>query len=68
METLIAIAQVVGCLFAIALGLALLIIILILISIVTGSKVDPNDNGLLKTKAQKEAWRQEKLNKHKIEL
>ena len=29
--------------------------------IITGSSVDPDDNGLLKSKEQKEAWRQEKL-------
>ena len=38
--------------------------ILVLLScIVTGSCVDPDDNGLLKSKEQKEVWRQEKLKK-----
>ena len=41
-----------------------LFFILVLAScIITGSSVDPDDNGLLKSKEQKEAWRQEKLKK-----
>lgn len=68
MEILIAFAQILGCLFIIAASLAIFIIIVILSSIITGSSVDPDDNGLLKTKAQKEKWRQAKLAKHKIEL
>ena len=68
MEVLIAFAQVAGCLVLIALCLGLFIFVLILCCIITGSSVDPDDNGLLKTKAQKEAWRKEKLEKHKIEL
>lgn len=42
--------------------------IVILFCIITGSSVDPDDNGLLKTKKQKEEWRKEKLAKHNIEL
>ena len=38
-------------------------ILVILSCIVTGSSVDPDDNGLLKSKEQKEACRQEKLKK-----
>ena len=38
-------------------------ILVILCCIVTGSCADPDDNGLLKSKEQKEAWRQEKLKK-----
>ncbi|AZN67028.1 hypothetical protein DX910_00560 [Acinetobacter haemolyticus] len=68
MEILIALGQVVLAMFLIALGLGLFILIVILYSFITGSSVDPDDNGLLKTKAQKEKWRQEKLAKHKIEL
>ena len=33
------------------------------IGITTGSDVDPDDNGLLKSKEAKEKWRQEKLKK-----
>ena len=68
MEVLIAFAQVLGCLLIIAFSLAIFIIILILSSIITGSSVDPDDNGLLKTRGQKEKWRKEKLAKHNIEL
>ena len=68
MELLIAFAQILGCLLIIAVSLAIFIIIVILSSIITGSSVDPDDNGLLKTKAQKEVWRKEKLEKHKIDL
>ena len=68
MDVLIAFAQIAGCLLLIALCLGLFIFILILCCIITGSSVDPDDNGLLKAKAQKEAWRKEKLEKHKIDL
>ena len=68
MEVLIVFAQVLGCLLIIAFSLAIFIIILILSSIITGSSVDPDDNGLLKTREQKEKWRKEKLAKHNIEL
>ena len=37
--------------------------LVILSCIITGSSVDPDDNGLLKSKEQKEAWRKEKLKK-----
>ena len=68
MEVLIVFAQVLGCLLIIAFSLAIFIIILILSSIITGSSVDPDDNGLLKTREQKEKWRKEKLAKHNVEL
>lgn len=42
--------------------------IVILFCIITGSSVDPDDNGLLKTREQKEKWRKEKLAKNNIEL
>ena len=50
------------CLAAIV-GIPLFFLLVILSCIVTGSSVDPDDNGLLKSKGQKEAWRQEKLKK-----
>lgn len=68
MEILLGLAQVIGAMMLIAFGLALFIVIVLLSSIITGSSVDPDDNGLLKSKSQKEKWRQEKLAKHKIEL
>ena len=44
-----------------------LFFILVLASyIITGSSVDPDGNGLLKSKGQKEAWRQEKLKRLEI--
>ena len=68
MDVLIAFAQIAVCLLLIFLCLGLFISILILCCIISGSSVDPDDNGLLKTKAQKEAWRKEKLEKYKIDL
>ena len=68
MDMLIALVQFAGCLILIALCLGLFIMTLIMFCVITGSSVDPDDNGLLKTKAQKEAWRKEKLEKHKIDL
>ena len=59
MEVLIVFAQVLGCLLVIAFSLAIFIIILILSSIITGSSVDTDDNGLLKTREQKEKWRKD---------
>lgn len=44
-------------------GIPLFFFLVILFCVVTGSSVDPDDNGLLKSKEQKEAWRQEKLKK-----
>ena len=44
-------------------GIPTFLILVILSCIVTGSSVDPDDNGILKSKEQKEAWRQEKLKK-----
>ena len=48
---------------AVIVGIPLFFLLVILSCIVTGSSVDPDDNGLLKSKEQKEAWRQEKLKK-----
>ena len=48
---------------AVIVGILLFFFLVILFCIVTGSSVDPDDNGLLKSKEQKEAWRQEKLKK-----
>ena len=50
------------CVFVIV-GIPLFFLLVILSCVVTGSSVDPDDNGLLKSKEQKEAWRQEKLKK-----
>ena len=47
----------------IVLGLPLIIMLIIAWCIITGSDVDPDDNGLLKSKYAKEKWRQEKLKK-----
>ena len=47
----------------IVLGLPLIIMFIIAWCIITGSAVDPDDNGLLKSKEAKEKWRQEKLKK-----
>ena len=44
-------------------GIPAFFLLIILSCVVTGSSVDPDDNGLLKSKEQKEAWRQEKLKK-----
>ena len=44
-------------------GIPTFFLLIILSYIITGSSVDPDDNGLLKSKEQKEAWRQEKLKK-----
>lgn len=67
MELLIAFTQIAGCLLLIALCLGLFIAVVVLWSVITGSSVDPDDNGLLKTKSQKEAWRKEKTEKYKID-
>ena len=48
---------------AVIVGIPLFFLLVILSCVVTGSSVDPDDNGLLKSKEQKEAWRQEKLKK-----
>ncbi|AIS07644.1 MULTISPECIES: hypothetical protein [Acinetobacter calcoaceticus/baumannii complex] len=53
---------------AVIVGIPVFFFIVLLSCIVTGSSVDPDDNGLLKTKKQKEEWRKEKLAKHNIEL
>ena len=47
--------------FLVILCVPLFFVGLILCCVITGSSVDPDDNGLLKTKKQKEEWRQEKL-------
>ena len=44
-------------------GIPTFFLLVVLSCVVTGSSVDPDDNGLLKSKEQKEAWRQEKLKK-----
>lgn len=44
-------------------GLSLTIMLIIAWCIITGSDVDPDDNGLLKSKEAKEKWRQGKLKK-----
>lgn len=51
--------------FLVIVGIPSFFILLIVFCVVTGSSVDPDDNGLLKSKAQKEAWRQEKLKRLK---
>lgn len=53
---------------AVIVGIPVFFFIVLLSCIVTGSSVDPDDNGLLKTKKQKDEWRKEKLAKHNIEL
>lgn len=47
-------------------GVPAFFVILITLCVITGSSVDPDDNGLLKSKEQKEAWRQEKLKKFEL--
>ena len=47
----------------IVLGLPVVVMLIIAWCIITGSDVDPDDNGLLKSKEAKEKWRQEKLKK-----
>ena len=47
----------------IVLGLPVVVMLIIAWCIITGSDVDPDDNGLLKSKEAKENWRQEKLKK-----
>ena len=47
----------------IMLGLPVVVMLIIAWCIITGSDVDPDDNGLLKSKEAKEKWRQEKLKK-----
>ena len=42
-------------------GIPLFFFVVLVSCIITGSNVDPDDNGLLKTKKQKEEWRQQKL-------
>lgn len=51
--------------FLIVLGLPIIVMLIIAWGIITGSNVDPDDNGLLKSKEAKEKWRQEKLKKFK---
>ena len=48
---------------AVIVGIPTFFLLIILSYNITGSSVDPDDNGLLKSKEQKEAWRQEKLKK-----
>ena len=47
----------------IVLGLPVVVMLIIAWCIISGSNVDPDDNGLLKSKEAKEKWRQEKLKK-----
>ena len=47
----------------IVLGLPVVVMLIIAWCIITGSDVDPDDNGLLKSKEAKEKWRQERLKK-----
>ena len=42
-------------------GVPAFFITLIFLCIATGSNVDPDDNGLFKSKKKKEVWRQGKL-------
>ena len=44
-------------------GVPVFFITLIFLCIATGSNVDPDDNGLFKSKKKKEAWGQEKMNR-----
>ena len=53
---------------AVIVGIPTFFFIVILSCIITGSSVDPDDNGLLKTREQKEKWRKEKLVKLNKEL
>lgn len=53
---------------AVIVGIPTFFFIVILSCIITGSSVDPDDNGLLKTREQKEKWRKEKLAKLNKEL
>ena len=46
----------------IVLGLPVVVMLIIVWCIISGSNVDPDDNGLLKSKEAKEKWRREKLN------
>ena len=46
-------------------GIPAFFLLIILSWVVTGSSVDPDDNGFFKSKEQKEAWRKEKLKKLK---
>ena len=50
----------IACLIVMA-GIPLFFFVVIVSCIITGSNVDPDDNGLLKSKKQKEEWRQQKL-------
>lgn len=49
----------------IVLGLPVVVMLIIAWCIISGSNVDPDDNGLLKSKEAKEKWRQKKLKKFK---
>lgn len=50
----------IACLIVMA-GIPLFFFVVLVSCIITGSNVDPDDNGLLKTKKQKEEWRNKKL-------
>ena len=49
------------------LGVVLPVVVMLIIAwcIISGSNVDPDDNGLLKSKEAKEKWQQKKLKKFK---
>lgn len=50
----------IACLIVMA-GIPLFFFVVLVSCIITGSNVDPDDNGLLKSKKQKEEWRKQKL-------
>ena len=45
----------------VAVGFFLVLLFVLAMSVVFGSSIDPDDNGLLKSAEAREAWRQEKL-------
>ena len=44
-------------------GVPAFFITLIFLCAARGSNIDPDDNGLFKSKKKKEAWKQEKMNR-----
>ena len=50
----------IACLIVVV-GIPLFFFVVLVSCIITGSNVDPDDNGLLKSKKQKEEWREQKL-------
>ena len=53
---------IIACLIVIV-GVPAFFITLIFLCAARGSNIDPDDNGLFKSKKNKEAWRQEKMNR-----